>query len=140
MIGPWSRAIRASPGTLSINRVGVDQRIPTALLGRIIEKLNTDRQESDLSTTGTRITWLQFKVELSCDWIRALKGRPAFYLVCLTLLTAGGLVPLLLLTRQLFLPFLVRLISHRNRSVPHTTGNRNPARISCRVGTGAPIF
>ena len=64
--------------------------------------------------TGTRITWLQFKVELSCDRIRALKGRPAFYLVCLTLLTAGGLVPLLLLTRQLFLPFLVRLISHRN--------------------------
>ena len=62
---------------------------------------------------GTRITWLRFQVELSCDRICALKGWPAFYLVCLTLLTAGSLVPLLLLTRQLFLSFLVRLISHR---------------------------
>ncbi len=61
-----------------------------------------------------RSLFLRSKADLSRDRVCALKGGAAFYLVRLTLLPAGSLVSLLLLTRQFFLPLLVCLVSHRN--------------------------
>jgi len=48
---------------------------------------------------GSAALRLRSGADLSNDRIFALKGRPAFFLLCLTLLPPRGLVPLLLLAR-----------------------------------------
>lgn len=55
---------------------------------------------------------LRAGLDLSRDRIFAFKRRPAYSLLRFTLLPPGGLVPLLLLARQLFLALHVGLISH----------------------------
>ena len=62
------------------------------------------------------------EAEFSGDRVCALDRRPAFNLLCLTLLAANGLVPLLLLARQFFLALLVCLVSHKSYcSTPRAT-------------------